>query len=161
MKFRLIEQYQLDNGAYTACLNSIKLGMNNEQCSTRGNGVTVSILLSLYEYLTGKKLSSADYILHHINGKHADNRIDNVVLFKKNLSHTAFHIDVVKKVAYTFASTQNIRSETKIPAKIFNEATPQQLTELSNLFMSICSKKTFRNKNEDEIIYIPDYIVKS
>lgn len=160
MKFRLVEEFQLDGGAYRACITAIKSGLDSFNKSTRGNGVTVSILSSLYEYITGVKINCNDYILHHVNGKHDDNRIDNVVLFKKTLSHTAFHADIIKKVAFTFAQKQHAKSGSKITSKLFDECTPQQIEELTHTFMNICCKKTFRSKNTDEIIYLPDYISK-
>lgn len=45
----------------------------------------------LVEAVIGRKLSS-DETIHHINGNHYDNRIDNYYIFKTRRSHMLYHL---------------------------------------------------------------------
>lgn len=51
----------------------------------------------------GVSLDPSDYVLHHLNGDHFDNNIDNLVLLSETEHKRIHHRDINKYAIYTYA----------------------------------------------------------
>ena len=73
--------------------NSAFAGSTREYVEeSRGQKSQREMLASIINFVYDKALNPGEYILHHIDGSHANNSIDNLSLVRKDL-HNKLHIE--------------------------------------------------------------------
>ena len=114
-----IEQIKKEN-------NTMKWKKLNLESNQRGQKSQREIFASIVELVYGDAINPDEYVLHHIDGSHANNKISNLSLVKKEL-HTKLHIDAKRNVGLNPNEKIDGLAETRVD---------DYVEELINLFFS-------------------------
>ena len=85
------------------------------------------MLASIINFVYNKTVNPGKYILHHIDGSHANNSIDNLSLVRKDL-HNKLHIEAKRSVG--------IKANQKM-----SEVDPEQANEYKNELIRLFNEK--------------------
>ena len=106
--------------------NTMKWKKLNLESHQSGQKSQREIFASIVELVYGDTINPDEYVLHHIDGSHANNNISNLSLVKKEL-HTKLHIDAKRNAGLNPNEKIDGLAETQVD---------DYVEELINLFFS-------------------------